>query len=112
MDEATAIEKVKEILDAREKDAGNQSSDKENELDESKKDIPKTYSKKANTALGPKQSVLATMNGTLQVNFKPKYQHFSSVRYSSSYLRRTNKLLTRPAKICVRVPIEGTECKI
>ena len=36
----------------------------------------------------------------------------STDRYSSSYLRRTNKLLTRPAEICVCVPIEGTECKI
>ena len=34
------------------------------------------------------------------------------VLYSYSYLRRTNKLLTRPAKICVCVPMEGTECKI
>ena len=32
--------------------------------------------------------------------------------YGSSYLRRTNKLLIRPTKICVRVPIKGTECKI
>ena len=67
MDEALAIEKVKEILDAREKsiEAGNQSSDKENELDESKKDTPKTYSKKP--ALAPKQTVLSTMNGSLHM---------------------------------------------
>merc|ERR1712156_518721 len=67
MDEALAIEKVKEILDAREKsiEAGSQSSDKENELDESKKDTPKTYSKKP--ALAPKQTVLSTMNGSLHM---------------------------------------------
>ena len=32
--------------------------------------------------------------------------------YSSSYLRRTDKLLTRPAKICVGVPTEGTDYRM
>ena len=81
MDEALAIEKVKEILDAREKEAtsasggaetsanSSQSSDKENELEESKKEMTKTYSKTQNSkALAPKQTVLATMNGTLQTS--------------------------------------------
>ena len=87
MDEALAIEKVKEILDAREKEAtsaaasasggaetagsanNSQSSDKENELEESKKEMTKTYSKTQNSkALAPKQTVLATMNGTLQTS--------------------------------------------
>ena len=74
LDEALAIEKVKEILDAREKqtssETGNQSSDKENDHEDSsqKVDNSKTYSKKSNTpALAPKQKVLSAMNGTLQV---------------------------------------------
>merc|ERR1712051_951761 len=63
MDEALAIKK--ETGSAN----NSQSSDKENELEESKKEMTKTYSKTQNSkALAPKQTVLATMNGTLQTS--------------------------------------------
>ena len=76
MDEAAAMEKVKEILDAREKkrtSEGQGGSDKENDQCDEKKPDLKTYSKKPmmsphsnNTSM--KQKVLATMNGTLAVS--------------------------------------------
>ena len=62
IDENTAIEKAKQILDAREKSSENQGSDKENDQEDSqKKTDPKTYSKNKNNV----QKVLSTKNGTV-----------------------------------------------
>ena len=73
MDENTALEMAKQILDAREKpsdqtssNSNNQGSDKENDHEEAKKEIPKTYSK-----TNAVQKVLSTKNGTLQMTTTP-----------------------------------------
>ena len=67
IDENSALEKAKEILDAREKSSESQGSDKENDQDEAqKKSDVKTYSKQKST-LGV-QKVLSTKNGTLQMS--------------------------------------------
>lgn len=59
IDEATALERVKEILDK--KNPEGQGSDKENDEKDSKKDL-KTYSKKP-----PQQKVLSAKNGSIQL---------------------------------------------
>ena len=67
IDEDTALERAKEILDAREKSSESQGSDKENDQDEAqKKSDVKTYSKQK-SCLGV-QKVLSTKNGTLQMS--------------------------------------------
>lgn len=55
-----ALEKVKEILDAKEKSNESQGSDKENDQEE----MVKTYSKKPQN----NQKVLSAMNGTMTVS--------------------------------------------
>ena len=72
MDEATAMAKVKEILDASEKKrmSEGQGSDKENDQGEenNKKPDLKTYSRKPQTSnTMTKQKVLSAKNGTLSV---------------------------------------------
>lgn len=62
MDEETAIKKVQEIMDAKEKTEEKSSSDKENDQDEK----TKSYSKKQ-AATPLKQKVLSTNNGSLDV---------------------------------------------
>ena len=74
LDETTALIRVKEILDARDKGKSSEeksSSDKENEdkLGISKNsDVTKTYSKKTNNQTVLKQKVLSSSNGSLEVN--------------------------------------------
>jgi hypothetical protein len=124
MDEALAIEKVKEILDAREKEAtsasggetsanNSQSSDKENELEESKKEMTKTYSKTQNSkALAPKQTVLATMNGTLQTSSTSSATENSNEikkeQSSCSLVNGTSEVSTEAALVKKEEPMEVT----
>ncbi|XP_059088369.1 bromodomain adjacent to zinc finger domain protein 1A-like [Tigriopus californicus] len=66
MDEETAIKRVQEILDAKDKTEEKSSSDKENDQDEK----TKTYSKKQ-AAAPLKQKVLSTNNGSVDVTSSP-----------------------------------------
>jgi hypothetical protein len=69
LDEASALERVKQILDGREQIDEKSSSDKENDSrDETKVgDVSKTYSKKNSS----KQKVLAAKNGSVTIKSEP-----------------------------------------
>jgi len=90
LDEATALLRVKELLDARDKGKLTEeksSSDKENEdkLAVSKNsDVAKTYSKKSNNQTVLKQKVLSSTNGSLGVNGEPDKTENNSKDSSTS----------------------------
>ena len=65
LDEAAALEKVKQILDAKENEAEKSSSDKENDEGNRVGEVSKTYSKK-----NMKQKVLAAKNGSVSTVIK------------------------------------------
>ena len=69
LDEAAALERVKQILDGREQSEEKSSSDKENDSrDEGKVgEVSKTYSKKNSS----KQKVLAAKNGSVTIKSEP-----------------------------------------
>merc|ERR1711997_1226421 len=93
LDEATALIRVKEILDARDKGKTSEeksSSDKENEdkLGISKNsDVTKTYSKKTNNQTVLKQKVLSSSNGSLGVNGGPEKSESGKEQYADGTIK-------------------------